>query len=131
MKPPRREDENPWASLYRRARAVGLDLRTTSLPQAIDLLLAELASEVDHRRRKALVSLEQARRHGSALLARQKSHKHLTPISFGNSSLSLPRASFCVCHLWEESALWDGKRTLNIFASLCHRWSSAFLSETF
>ncbi len=107
MKPPRREDENPWVSLYRRGRAVGLDLRTTPLPQAIDVLLDQLPNEVDRQRRKALVSLaslliqmeaaqlraspagtpeenptlsqmlslEQARRHGSALLARQKSHK--------------------------------------------------------
>jgi len=94
MKPPRREDENPWASLYRRARAVGLDLRTTSLPQAIDLLLAELASEVDHRRRKALVSLEQARRHGSALLARQKSHKPSFHRRFGNDSWALRNGQF-------------------------------------
>jgi hypothetical protein len=57
MKPPRPEDENSWAWLYRRARAVGLDLRTTSLPQAIELLLGQLANEADHRRRKTLVSL--------------------------------------------------------------------------
>ena len=86
---------------------VGLDLRTTPLPQAIDLLLGQLANEADHRRRKTLVSLaslliqmeaaqlraspartpeenptlsqmlslEQARRHGTALLVRQKSER--------------------------------------------------------
>ena len=57
MKPPRREDENPWASLYRRAGAVGLDLRVTPLPQAIDVLLDRLANEADRARKKTLVSL--------------------------------------------------------------------------
>jgi len=107
MKPARREDENPWASLYRRARGVGLDLRTTPLPQAIDVLLDRLANETDRARKKTLVSLaslliqmeaaqlraspartseenptlcqmlslEQAHRHGTALLARQKSER--------------------------------------------------------
>ena len=57
MKPPRREDENPWASLYRRAGAVGLDLRVTPLPQAIDVLLDRLANEADRARKKPLASL--------------------------------------------------------------------------
>ena len=57
MKPARPKDENPWASLYRRARAMGLDLRTTPLPQAIDLLLDRLANEADRARKKPLASL--------------------------------------------------------------------------
>jgi len=36
---------------------VGLDLRVTPLPQAIDVLLDRLANEADRARKKTLVSL--------------------------------------------------------------------------
>jgi hypothetical protein len=57
MKPACREDDNPWASLGQRTRAEGLDLDTTSLPQAIDWLLDRLANEADCACQKTLASL--------------------------------------------------------------------------
>jgi hypothetical protein len=84
---------------------VGLDLRATPLPQAIDVLLDRLANEADRTRKKTqvslaslliqmeaaqlrtspartpeenpsqMLSLEQARRRSAALLARQKSQR--------------------------------------------------------
>jgi hypothetical protein len=57
MKPARREDDHPWASLGQRTRAEGLDLDTTSLPRAVDWLLDRLANEADRARQKTLAAL--------------------------------------------------------------------------